>query len=76
MINLIGEIILEGLKAWNEERRTRFKDKHQAILKRIDNAVNATGEDYYDSEVDLSEEELETFMKSYLSEVKSINKGQ
>ena len=75
MFDLIGKIVLEGLQVFKEERRTRFMDKHQDILKRINKAVNSVGDDYYDSEVDLAEEELETFLKSYLSELKQHNQG-
>lgn len=73
LLPLIGNIIHEGMKLWNEERRTRFMDEHFEILAKLKNAENAQGSDYCDAEIDLLKEELETFLCAYHSELSEYN---
>ena len=74
LLPILGGIVQEGMKAWNEERRTRFMDRHHDILERLNNAENAQGEDYSDAELNLAQEELATFLTAYHSELSAHNK--
>lgn len=73
IIPVLGEIVVEGMKGWNEKRRTRFKDQYHDILTRLDRYRNRTPDNWIDSDIELAEQELETFLKAYASEVKSEN---
>ena len=70
---LLGPIVLEGMKIWSEERRTRFKDKYHDILTRLEEAHNANGSDYFDSVIDFTDAELRIFMEAYYSELQKAN---
>ncbi len=71
LLPILGEIILEGMQGWNEERRTRFKDKYHDILTKLDKYRNRTPDNWIDSDIELGEQELKTFLKAYASEVKN-----
>jgi hypothetical protein len=73
LLPIIGEIIHEGMEMWSEERRTRFKDKYHDILSKLDTFRNRQPKDWIDSDIELAEQELETFLKAYASEVKNEN---
>lgn len=71
LIPILGEIVLEGMKAWNESRRTRFADQYHDILTALDKARNRPADNWMDSEIDWYEEKLETFLKAYAQELKN-----
>lgn len=73
LIPIIGEIVLEGIKGWSEERRTRFKDQYHNILTKLERYESRTPENWIDSDIDIATKELEIFLKAYSSEVKSEN---
>jgi hypothetical protein len=73
MWKLIGQIVLEGVQLWSEERRTRFMDEYKDILDRITEAENAKPPIYTDSELDLAEQERMNFLEAYHTELKAIN---
>ncbi|MDD0852976.1 hypothetical protein HBN50_07705 [Halobacteriovorax sp. GB3] len=70
LLPIIGELLVEGTKAWNEERRTRYLDKYHDILKRLNHAENRPIGEYTDYDVAIIKEELETFLKAYVGELK------
>ena len=72
-ITIIGQIILEGMKAWNESRRTRFKKEHLKLLQAVSDAENQHFPDHTDDEEGLAKEELKNFLKAYLAEVVAHN---
>lgn len=67
-LNLIGNILLSGMELWSTESKKSFTRKHKKILKKVADAQNAHGDEYTDSQLALSEEELESFYKAYLIE--------
>ena len=73
LIPILGEIVLEGMKGWSEKRRTRFKDQYHEILTRLDSYRNKTPDNWIDSDIEIGEQELETFLKAYASEVRNEN---
>lgn len=73
LIPIIGELVLEGVKGWREERRTRFLDEYHDILRKITHYKNRTPEEWIDSDIDVSEQELADFLQAYNREVKSEN---
>lgn len=74
MYQLIGAILLEGMKMWNEERRNRFKTRYYNILQDIEKSTNAKGEGYSDVNIYEAKKEHEIFLKAYYSEVMEQNK--
>lgn len=72
IINLALGICLEGMKHWNEDQRTRFNDEYYLIMKKIDAIKVKQYPYYYDSDLDLTNKELETFLKAYYNEIKKI----
>lgn len=68
---IIAAILLEGMKAWNEERRTRFADRFYSILKQLKDAENATGTNRVDYDIEVAEQEKEIFLQAYYEEVKN-----
>jgi len=70
MITLIGGIINEGLKFLNEKNRTRFMVKYHNTLKKLRDAENASGDDYTDIDIDLSEEEIRDILTAFRKELK------
>ena len=68
-LTVIAQIVLEGMKAWNEHKRTEFKRKYHKILTKLEKAQNATGDDYTDSEIDKLEIELTIFLKAFADEI-------
>lgn len=73
MFEMIGGIILEGLKTFNEERRTRFMDKYHDIITRLKDAENDTTSEYTDAAIDIPEEEKLNFLMAYKSELQGHN---
>lgn len=70
---LIGGIILEGMKGWNESRRARFSAKYENVLDRLNAAENAQRPEYTDAELMLSQEDLEKFLEAYKLEFQLHN---
>lgn len=73
MLELIFPIVLEGLKIFKEERRTRIEDKYFDILEAIRRSENATGSSYSDSSIDINTEKLSNFLKAYALELRDQN---
>jgi hypothetical protein len=76
MVKLFGGIILEGLKTFNEERRTRFEKKHYKILQRIQKEERGEYPDYSDANLGLANEEFELFVQAYSEELKANNEAK
>lgn len=70
LIPLIAEVAVIGLKTWSNNKRDAFQQKHYDIIKRLERAQNATPDKWTDSEIDLAKEDLERFLKAFLSEAK------
>lgn len=64
----------EVAKAWNEKRRTRFKDDHHDFLEELSALKNATGTKYVTSEIDKLTEKFSNFMLAFRSETEADNK--
>lgn len=73
LIPIIGEIVLEGMQMWSEERRTRFMDDYHDILTKLEKARSRSADTWVDSDIDIAQRDLEIFLKAYSSEVKSEN---
>lgn len=73
LLPIIGEIVLEGMKGWNEKRRTRFKDKYHRILTNLEKAKSQTPDRWIDSEIDILVVKLEIFLKAYKTELENEN---
>jgi len=73
MFKLIGDIVLEGLKTFNEERRTRFMDDHHEIITELNRAKNDLTEGYSDDAIMIAKKDLMLFMQSYYTELKGHN---
>lgn len=72
LLPIIGELVLEGVQAWSEERRTRFMDEHHTILSKIARlkAIPVDSPRYTDSAIAVSEKQLVTFLTAYQRELK------
>lgn len=70
VLSLIGSIVLEGVKAWNEERRTRFMDEYHELLTKISKA-ESDYENWDDYEISTLYEKLEIFLKAYRKEIQN-----
>ena len=68
-IELIAGIVLETMKAWNEHKRTEFKRKYHKILTNLEKYENAELPDYSDALIDVTEIELENFLKAFKNEI-------
>lgn len=71
LLPLIGELVVDGVKTWKEERRTRFLDQHFEILTKLNKlkSVPTDSYRYTDSAIDVSERELIIFLTSYKKEL-------
>ena len=67
---IIGQILLEGMELWTEERKHRFQKMHATILSKISVAENAEYPVYTDAALTLAKEELDNFYLAYYEEVK------
>ena len=72
-ITTILEIVKQGMVAWNEHSRTKFKRKYHTILSKLDEAQNKTI-DYTDAEIDILQDQLEIFLKAFAHEASINNK--
>ena len=70
METIVASIVLEGLKLWSEERRTRFMDEHHELIQDLRKAENDQTSNYSDAAIDLAEEALQDFYKAYHAELK------
>jgi len=73
MFELIAGVVLEGLKVFGEERRTRFSDDHHDLIEALRKAENEGIDSYTDIDVDLLEEKIYDFLKVYHKELKEFN---
>ncbi len=65
MTELILKIALIGLEFLSDERKTKIQDEHHELLEDLRNAQNATGENYYDGEIDIADEKLTDFLTAF-----------
>lgn len=70
---LIGGIVLEGLKTFREERRTRIMDRYHGLLKTLRKCENANFTQYTDVDIDIIEEKIYDFLEAYRKELKEHN---
>lgn len=73
MIELLAPIFIEGLKFLTQERKNQLEKKYFNVMSRLRRAENAKMPFYYDSEIDLANEELEDFMKAFAHLLKEQN---
>ncbi len=73
MLDLIFPIVLEGLKVFKEERRTRIEDEFHDLIKALRKAENAKGDWYFDGEIDIAQERLNDFLRAYHTQLKEHN---
>jgi len=66
----VAGILHEGMKFWNEERRTKFQGRYNKLLNIIDEMQNSSFPDYNDARLGLSNQELENFLTAYLQEIR------
>lgn len=71
---VLAQIVLEGLKTWNQERRLAFKKKHAKVLRAVEVAAGRIHPDYSDAELNITKREKRIFMQAYLTEMMSHNK--
>lgn len=71
IITVVGEIAVEGMKAWNESRRVRFKNKYHSILTKLERSKNKPASSWVDSDIDVFTKELEIFLLAYVDEIKN-----
>ena len=69
LLPVIAALLLEGMKAWNEERRTRFMAEHHELMTKIEVLKSRTGKDWIDSDLAVAKRDLELFIKAYAKEV-------
>ena len=68
---IVGQILLEGMKLWSDERKHRFQKRYLKTLEKIDNEENLLNPDYNDARLMLAKQELDRFYKAYYEEIKS-----
>ena len=73
MWNLIIPILLEGMNAWNQERKDKVNRDHKKILDRLSQSENAQFPYYNDADRDVAEEDLKKFLLAYYKEQKESN---
>lgn len=69
LIPIIAGLLLEGVKAWSEERRTRFMDEHHELLQRIETLRSRKGRKWIDSDLAVAIKDLTIFVKAYAKEI-------
>lgn len=70
---VVAGIFLEGMKAWNQGRKARFMKKWKKVIQRLRDAENNHFPNYTDAELNLAEEEFDTFTVAYHAELVSHN---
>ena len=73
MFELIGGIVLEGLKVFGEERRTRIMDKYSGLITALRQAENAGFKTYTDADIDIIDEKIYDFLTAYKKELVEFN---
>lgn len=73
MWEIAAAIVLEGIKTFSEERRTRFKDEYHDIIKAVEAAKKDRSSNYTDAKLDLTKKRKKTFLKAYHAELKGHN---
>ena len=76
IFTLVVPLLLEGLKVFGEERRTRFKDKYYKHIKTVAHMMalmNTEGSSYTDTDLCNAEKSLKLFLKAYKSELMNHN---
>lgn len=69
LIPLIAGLLLEGMKAWNEDRRTRFMDEHHELITKIEILKSRKGRKWIDSDLAVAVRDLTLFVKAYAKEI-------
>lgn len=69
LLPLIAGLLLEGMKAWNEERRARFMDEHHELISEIEKLKSRTGRDWIDSDLAVAKRNLQLFIRAYAKEI-------
>jgi hypothetical protein len=68
VLTLIGSIVLEGVKLWSEERRTRFLDEYHDLITKL-NQAESDYSAWSDFEVSRLTKDLELFLQAYKTEI-------
>jgi len=71
---ILAQIVLEGIKTWNQERKLAFGKKYAKQLRSLEAAAGKLFPDYSDAELNLAKKDKKIFMQAYLVEMKSHNK--
>lgn len=69
LMPLIAGLLLEGIKAWNEDRRTRFMDEYKDLLSKIESMSRRQPKDWIDSDLAVAQKDLKIFLQAYAKEV-------
>lgn len=64
-LELIGNIVLQGMELWSVERKKAFQKKHFKILEELDQARSKVYPEYTDIEVALAKRKYENFLEAY-----------
>lgn len=75
MWTLIAGIVLEGLKVFSEERRTRFMDEYHDIITEIESAKTDRSDNYTDARIDVGKKRKKLFLEAYHKELKAHNES-
>lgn len=70
-IEVIANIVLEGMKIFREERKHKIHKKYEKALKRLRDAQNKIYPTYSDDDLTLANDELREFLEVYGSEFRA-----
>ena len=73
MIKKILSILDHGLSIYDRKLHTKFNEDFHDLLAKLRESENATGDDYFDSEIDLKMEKLLDYMDAYELILKNNN---
>ena len=64
-LELIGNIVLQGMELWSVERKKAFQKKHFNILEELDQARRKVFPEYTDIDVAIAEKKYRNFLQAY-----------
>lgn len=74
MLEIVGGIILEGLKIFPDERRRYYERRYYQLLKEEQDALNAVYPYYSDHAVQTVQKEIKIFTTAYQAELAGVIK--
>lgn len=64
-LELIGNIVLQGMELWSVERKKAFQKKHFNILEELDQARRRVFPEYTDIDVSMAKKKYKNFLQAY-----------